>query len=153
MALGKMNQALLLVEDNEDDVFLMRRALKQAEIQNPLYVVENGEQAMDYLAGNGEFNDRELYPFPALVFLDLKLPFKSGLEVLAWIRQEAELVELVVVILTSSDEPADIDKAYKLGANSYLVKPATLGQLRDVAKSFKWYWLKYNQFAVCEAKE
>jgi len=148
-----MNQALLLVEDNEDDVFLMRRALKQAEIQNPLYVVPDGEQAVDYLAGNGEFNDRERYPLPALVFLDLKLPFQSGHDVLAWIRNEAELVELVVVVLTSSDEPSDIDRAYKLGANSYLVKPPTLVQLRDLAKSFKWYWLQYNQFAQCEAKE
>jgi len=143
---GKMNRALLLVEDNEDDVFLMRRALKQAEIDNPLYVVGDGAQAVDYLAGNGEFNDREQYPFPALVFLDLKLPFRSGHDVLAWIRKEAELVELVVVILTSSDEPSDIDRAYKLGANSYLVKPPTLIQLRDLAKSFKWYWLQYNQF-------
>jgi CheY-like chemotaxis protein len=148
-----MNQALLLVEDNEDDVFLMRRALKQAEIHNPLYVVADGEQAIDYLAGNGEFNDREQYPFPTLVFLDLKLPFKSGHDVLAWIRNEAALIELVVVILTSSDEPSDIDRAYKLGANSYLVKPPTLIQLRDLAKSFKWYWLQYNQFAQCEATE
>jgi CheY-like chemotaxis protein len=148
-----MNRALLLVEDNEDDVFLMKRALKQAEIQNPMYVVGNGEQAIDYLAGNGEFQDRDLYPLPALVFLDLKLPFKSGHDVLAWIRQKAELVELVVVVLTSSDEASDIDRAYKLGANSYLVKPPTLVQLRDLAKSFKWYWLQYNHFAECEATD
>jgi CheY-like chemotaxis protein len=147
-----MNQALLLVEDNEHDVFLMRRALKQAEIQNPVYVVSDGEQAIEYLSGNGEFKDRSLYPFPALVFLDLKLPFKSGHEVLEWIRGEAELDELVVVVLTSSDEPSDIARVYKLGANSYLVKPPSLEQLRDLAKSFKWYWLKYNQFAECEAK-
>jgi CheY-like chemotaxis protein len=147
-----MNQAILLVEDNEHDVFLMRRALKQAEIQNPVYVVSDGEQAIEYLAGNGEYKQRNLYPFPALVFLDLKLPFKDGHEVLAWIRQEAELDELVVVVLSSSDEPSDIAQAYKLGANSYLVKPPSLGQLRDLAKSFKWYWLKYNQFAECEAK-
>jgi CheY-like chemotaxis protein len=148
-----MNRALLLVEDNEDDVFLMKRALKQAEIQNPMYVVGDGEQAIDYLAGNGEFKDRDLYPLPALVFLDLKLPFKSGHDVLAWIRHEAELVELVVVVLTSSDEASDIDRAYKLGANSYLVKPPTLVQLRDLAKSFKWYWLQYNHFAECEATD
>jgi len=147
-----MNQALLLVEDNEHDVFLMKRALKQAEIQNPVYVVSDGEQAIEYLAGNGEFKDRSLYPFPALVFLDLKLPLKTGHEVLAWIREEAELLELVVVVLTSSDEPSDIARSYKLGANSYLVKPPSLGQLRDLAKSFKWYWLQYNQFAEYEAK-
>jgi CheY-like chemotaxis protein len=148
-----MNQALLLVEDNEHDVFLMKRALKQAEIRNPLYVVGDGEQAVDYLAGNGAFNDRERYPFPALVLLDLKLPFKSGHEVLAWIRNDAEMNELVVVILTTSDEPADVNRAYKLGANSYLVKPPSLGQLRDLAKSFKWYWLEYNHFADCEAPQ
>jgi CheY-like chemotaxis protein len=147
-----MNQALLLVEDNEHDVFLMRRALNQAEIQNPVYVASDGEQAIDYLAGNGEFKDRGAYPFPALVFLDLKLPFKSGHEVLAWIREEAQLDELVVVVLTSSDEPSDIARAYKLGANSYLVKPPSLMQLRDLVKSFKWYWLQFNQFAECEAK-
>jgi CheY-like chemotaxis protein len=146
-----MNQALLLVEDSEHDVFLMRRALNQAEIRNPLYVVSDGEEAIDYLAGNGKYKERELYPFPALVFLDLKLPLKSGHEVLAWIREQAELAELVVVILTSSDEPSDIAKAYKLGANSYLVKPPSLVQLRDLAKSFKWYWLEFNQFAHCDA--
>jgi len=131
----------------------MKRALRQAEIRNPLYVVGDGEQAIDYLAGNGVYNDREMYPFPALVLLDLKLPFRSGHEVLAWIRNEAELNELVVVILTSSDEPADVNRAYKLGANSYLVKPPSLGQLRDLAKSFKWYWLQYNHFADCEAPQ
>jgi len=148
-----MNEVLLLVEDNEHDVFLMKRALGQAEIRNPLFVVSDGQQAVDYLAGNGDFNDREMYPFPTLVLLDLKLPFKSGHEVLAWIRNEAELNELVVVILTSSDEPADVNRAYKLGANSYLVKPPSLVQFRDLAKSFKWYWLQYNHFADCEAPQ
>jgi CheY-like chemotaxis protein len=148
-----MNQALLLVEDSEHDVFLMKRALKQAEIHNPVYVIGDGEQAIDYLSGNGEFADREAFPFPALVFLDLKLPLKSGHDVLEWIRQTGGMSELVVVVLTSSDEPSDINRAYKLGANSYLVKPPSLIQLRDLAKSFKWYWLQYNQFAECEAKE
>jgi CheY-like chemotaxis protein len=149
----KMNQALLLVEDNEHDVFLMKRALKQAEIHYPLYVVGNGEQGIDYLAGNGEFADRDAYPFPALVFLDLKLPLKSGHDLLEWIRQAAGMAELVVVVLTMSDEPSDKNRAYKLGANSYRVKPPSLIHLRDLAKSFKWYWLQYNRFAECEAKE
>jgi CheY-like chemotaxis protein len=148
-----MNPTLLLVEDNEHDVFLMRRALGQADIRNPVQVVSDGEQAIDYLAGNGDFNDRKTYPFPSLVLLDLKLPFKTGHDVLAWIRDEAKLDELVVVILTSSDEPADVNRAYKLGANSYLVKPASLAQLRDLARSFKWYWLQYNHFADCEAPQ
>jgi len=140
------DRALLLVEDNEDDVFLMQRALKEAAVSNPLHVVEDGQEAIDYLGGTGVFQDRSQYPLPAVVFLDLKLPLKSGHDVLAWIRQQAQFKSLVVVVLTSSDEPSDLSIAYRLGANSYLVKPPTAEALTDLAKAFKWYWLKYNQF-------
>jgi CheY-like chemotaxis protein len=139
-------RALLLVEDNEDDVFLMQRALKEAAVINPLFVAQDGQEAMDYLGGDGKYRDRAEYPLPAVVFLDLKLPYKSGHEVLAWIRQRKELDSLVVVVLTSSNEPNDLNKSYALGANSYLVKPPTPDQLLDLAKAFKWYWLKYNRF-------
>ena len=140
------DQAILLVEDSEDDVFLMRRALKGAKIKNPLVVVEDGQQAVEYLAGTGDFADREKYPFPAVVFLDLKLPMKSGLEVLEWIRKQAGLENLVVLVLTSSSEPSDLKRAYALGANSYLVKPPTADQLLDLANAFKWYWLEFNRY-------
>ena len=140
------NRAILLVEDNEDDVHIMKRALKEAQIRNPLFVVEDGQQAVDYLAGHGQFSDRSNWPMPALLFLDLKLPLKSGHDVLNWIRQQPGLKTLVVVVLTSSDQPEDIQKSYSLGANSYLVKPPTSAQLVDMAKSFKWYWLEYNRF-------
>ena len=143
-----LNRAILLVEDNEDDVFLMKRALKEAQVANPLYIVEDGQQAVDYLRGEGEFADRARYPFPAIVFLDLKLPLKSGHQVLEWIRAQPGLASLVVVVLTSSDEPSDVAKSYKLGANSYLVKPPTCEQLTDMAKCFKWYWLEYNHVAA-----
>ena len=141
-------RAFLLVEDNEDDIFLIKRALKEAQIQNPLYVVEDGQQAKDYLAGNGQFMNRTEYPLPALLFLDLRLPVFSGHEVLAWIRQQEHLKSLIVVVLTCSDEPSDVSKSYKLGANSYLVKPATPDQFLDLAKAFKWDWLDYEQFAM-----
>ena len=144
------NRAILLVEDNEDDVFLMKRALKEAQIKNQLQVAEDGQQAVDYLSGKEQFADRKLYPFPALVFLDLKLPLKSGHEVLKWIRAEPGLESLVVVVLTSSDEASDVDKSYRLGANSYLVKPPSSEQLIDLARSFKWYWLDYNHFSKAE---
>ncbi|HEX9454766.1 MAG TPA: response regulator [Candidatus Binatia bacterium] len=140
------NRALLLVEDNEDDVFLMKRALKEAHVSNQLYIVEDGQEALDYLAGTGKFTDRENYPLPALVFLDLKLPYISGHEVLAWIRGQKELESLVVIILTSSNEASDLSRCYSLGANSYLVKPPTPEQLEDLAKAFKLYWLEHNQF-------
>jgi CheY-like chemotaxis protein len=140
------NRALLLVEDNEDDVFLMKRALKGARVVNPLLVVEDGQEAVDYLSGAGKFADRDQYPLPAVVFLDLKLPLISGHDVLAWIRRQRELESLVVIVLTSSNEPSDLNRCYALGANSYVVKPPTPEQLEELAKAFKWYWLEYNQF-------
>jgi CheY-like chemotaxis protein len=138
--------AILLVEDNEDDVFLMQRALKEAAISNPLRIVEDGQEAVDYLSGAAKFSDRSRYPLPAIIFLDLKLPLKSGHEVLTWIRSQPPFQSTVVVVLTSSDEPTDVARAYQIGANSYLVKPPTAEQLLDMAKSFKWYWLEFNRF-------
>ncbi|EEF62615.1 response regulator [Pedosphaera parvula] len=139
------NGAVLLVEDNEDDVFLMKRALKGAGVTNPLSVVEDGQGAIDYLSGTGKFSDRKLYPIPTLILLDLKLPLVRGLDVLAWIRKEPKRSSIIVVVLTSSDEPSDLAQAYRLGANSYLVKPPTAPQLLDMAKAFKWYWLGLNR--------
>ena len=138
--------AILLVEDNEDDVFLMRRALKGAHVVNSLHVVEDGQEAVDYLAGTGRFADRDRYPLPAVVFLDLKLPYLSGHDVLAWIRRQKDFESLIVIVLTSSNEASDLSRCYALGANSYLVKPPTPDQLEDLAKAFKWYWFEYNQF-------
>jgi CheY-like chemotaxis protein len=140
------SRAILLVEDNEDDVFLMRRALKGAGVTNPHHVVEDGQQAIDYLSGQAQFADRDAYPLPAIVFLDLKLPMKGGLEVLRWIRSQPAFETMVIVVLTSSNEPTDLRDAYRLGANSYVVKPPTATQLLDMAKAFKWYWLEFNQF-------
>jgi CheY-like chemotaxis protein len=140
------DRSILLVEDNEDDAFLMERALQEASITNPMHLVQDGQEAINYLSGAGKYADRDLYPIPAIVFLDLKLPYKSGHEVLAWIRERKELESLVVVVLTSSAEPSDIRRCYELGANSYLVKPPTPDQLVDMAKSFKWYWLNFNRF-------
>ena len=137
---------ILLVEDNEDDVFLMKRALKEAGIANRLLVAEDGEQAIDYLSGAGDFGDREKFPLPMIVFLDLKMPRKSGYDVLKWIRGNEALKALVVVMLTSSEEPRDISRAYREGANSYLVKPPTGDDLVGLAKAFKLYWLERNCF-------
>jgi CheY-like chemotaxis protein len=102
--------------------FFMRRALESAAISNPVFVAEDGLKAVDYLAGNGQFSDRTAFPLPPLIFLDLKMPGKKGLDVLAWLRQQDHLRSIVVVILTSSQEPSDLRQAYHLGANSYLVK-------------------------------
>lgn len=138
--------AILLVEDNEDDIFLMKRALKSAEIKNPVITLEDGQQAIDYLSGVEPYTDRSKHPLPVLVFLDLKLPIVKGHEVLAWIRSQPELKNTIVVVLTSSNEQSDLKKAYGLGANSYVVKPPTAQQLTELAKAFKWYWLEFNLY-------
>ena len=140
-----MSKPLLLVEDNEDDVFFMRQALKKVGIQNPLHVVEDGQNALDYLAGRGQFADRTAHPLPFLVLLDLKLPYVPGLEVLQWIRERPELQTMLVVVLTSSREDKDIDTAYRLGVNSYLVKPPTVDKLEEMTKAIGDYWFHRNQ--------
>jgi CheY-like chemotaxis protein len=138
---------ILLVEDNDNDVVFMRRALANAEVLNPLQVVTDGEQALDYLTGAGKFSDRIKYPLPILTFLDLKLPTKSGLEVLGTLRQIEELKTLVVLVLTTSNEPKDIQQALKLGANAFLVKPSMFSDLTEMMKATKAFWLHFNQFS------
>lgn len=137
---------ILLVEDNEDDAFLMKRALRDAGIENPLHIAEDGQEAIDYLssiAKSGPGADGS----PMIVFLDLKLPLKSGHEVLAWIRSHPLFEKLIVIVLTSSNEPVDLNRSYELGANSYVVKPPTVKQLLEMAESFKLWWLKQNKAA------
>lgn len=114
---------LLLVEDNEDDVFIFQRAFRRAGLHDPLQVVADGQEAIDYLAGVGRYADRVAHPWPSLVFLDLKLPRRSGHEVLAWIASRPELPMLPVIVLTSSAELRDLQRSRELGALHYLVKP------------------------------
>jgi CheY-like chemotaxis protein len=145
-------RTLMLIEDSEDDIFFMKRAMKGANINNPLCVIEDGQTAVDYFAGNGEYADREKHPLPSLVLLDLKLPFKGGLEVLQWIRDQSSLETVIVIVMTSSKEDKDVETAYRLGANSYLVKPPTAEKLLELANALKLYWLKFNEYAPVENK-
>ena len=126
------NRTLLLVEDNPDDIFLMRRTLKKSGLDLPLQIVTDGKQALEYLGGVGLYEDRSQYPRPAWVFLDLKLPYLNGFEVLEWLRRDPENKDLDVVILTSSPEERDQEIAEKLGAKAYLVKPPTVQALLGV---------------------
>src|SRR5579863_6485411 len=114
----------------------MREAMKKAGVLDPIQVVSNGQEAIDYFQGIGKFANREESPLPCLVLLDLKLPRVMGLDVLKWIRQQPE-VSAIVIVLTSSKEEADIAAAYRLGANGYLVKPPDVNQLTDMAKAIK----------------
>jgi len=136
---------ILLVEDNPSDVFLIQRAFSKATPVTTIQVVKDGGQAVDYLAGNGPYIDREFYPLPVLMILDLKLPRKSGFEVLEWLQQQPMLNRLPVVVLSSSDQPGDINRAYDLGVNSYLVKPLALHALLDIVDTIGLYWLALNE--------
>jgi CheY-like chemotaxis protein len=132
---------MLLVEDNVDDVFLIRRALKLCRIENPLQIVTNGQQALDYLSGTQHYGDRVKHPLPFMIFLDLKLPHVDGCEILSWLRQQPALQFITVVVLTSSTECRDRDRAYSLGARSFLNKPPTPETLQGVFESLKSFWL------------
>jgi two-component system response regulator len=121
--------AILLVEDNEDDVFFLERAVKKAGITAPVQVARDGQQAIDYLSGAGSFADRVQYPLPGLVFLDLKLPYVHGFDVLEWIRGQVQFGNLPVVVLTSSAEDRDRKRAQELRSQGYLVKPAEPAEL------------------------
>lgn len=132
---------ILIAEDNDDHVLLLRRALKKGAILNPLFIVTDGEEVISYLKGEGKFADRYEYPLPGLLLLDLKMPKKNGFEVLEWIRQQPFLKRLRVVVLTTSDNPQDIDRAYELGANSFIVKPLEQQQFLEVTEAIKGYWL------------
>lgn len=135
---------ILLVEDSRDDVLLMQRAFRLAKIANPLAVVGDGQAAVDYLAGEAACADRDRHPLPLVVLLDLKLPRKSGLEVLEWLKAQPGLRRLPVVVFTSSQEHPDVTRAYDLGANSYLVKPVHFQDLQEMVRALHFYWVILN---------
>jgi len=132
---------ILLADDNEVDVLMTRRAFHKACLLNPFRVVSDGQQAMEYLSGQGKYANRIAYPLPQLILLDLKMPYKTGLEILEWIQGQPTLRDLRVVVLTESDKARDIDRAYQLGAVSFLVKPVTFENLVRVNDALKGYWL------------
>ena len=138
-------KTILLAEDNPDDVWIMKRAVKAAGLSNPMHLVENGRDAVAYLAGEGPFADRSLYPLPSLVLLDVKMPYLNGLEVLKWIRTSSLVPTILTVFLTSSSDMRDIDEAYRLGANAYLVKPSELSKLSEMIKAMEQFLLTHNR--------
>jgi CheY-like chemotaxis protein len=136
---------VLYAEDDENDSFLIQRAFKQEEVRHPLVIVPDGQAAVDYLTGAGEYANRTQHPVPCLILLDLKMPGKSGLEVLEWIRQHPDIPLVPVVMLTSSDQESDIHRAYLLGANGYLVKPNKPEEILAMTKAIKDFWLTVNR--------
>src|SRR4051794_34320668 len=138
-------QIILLAEDDPNDVVLIQRAFRKAGLQNTLKNVGDGEQAIHYLSGQGAYADRDQFPLPFLLLLDLKMPGTDGFEVLEWLRNEPQLKRLLVVVLTSSNLQEDVDRAYELGANSYLVKPVSFDEMVHLIQRFEAYWSEINR--------
>ena len=140
-----MTSTILLAEDDDDDALLIRRALRKADIDVPVHVVRDGVAAADYLSGVGPYADRERYPFPGLLLLDIKMPHRSGLEVLGWLRAQPAIGHLPVVVLTASREARDVERAFELGADSYVVKPGSAEEYLAVARAIGLHWLGTNE--------
>ncbi|HEY0549918.1 MAG TPA: response regulator [Verrucomicrobiae bacterium] len=143
-----MKPTLLLVEDDENDVFLMERALSKAGMSAQVRVARDGREALRYLHGEGDYADREQHPLPKLTLLDLNLPYVHGLQVLKQVRAAPGLRTLVVVVVSSSIADSDIAQAYALGVNSYLSKPNALEGFQELAELINRYWLKKNKLPV-----
>lgn len=136
---------ILYAEDEEDDAYFLQRAFSEAGISQPLIVLPDGQQVIDYCSGRGQFSNRDEHPLPSLLLLDLNLPRKSGIEVIKWIRNESSVSTMPIIVLTSSLQDADIHRSYAQGANAYLVKPSKPGDLLVMTKTIKDFWLTQNR--------
>lgn len=138
-------RTILLVEDEPTDAALITRAFEKARVKNPVIHLANGDEALRYLAGKGEYVDRVKHPLPAVILLDLKLPGATGMQILQWMRVQGEIRRIPVVVLTSDENPKTIDAAYDLGANSYLVKPGNPAEVAQMVHNIQQYWVKLNE--------
>lgn len=138
-----MSQTILWVEDDRDDAFLIGRAIRKAGLDQPMLVTD-GREAVEYLSGSGKYGDRGAHPLPSLILLDLKLPKMSGFEVLQWVRGNPAFRRIPVIMFTSSKEKVDVDRAYELGANAYLLKSVDYQNLVEALKVVRAFWLDLN---------
>jgi CheY-like chemotaxis protein len=141
-----MNQSrtILHIEDDPNDVLLLEHACRKMGVTCDIKRVADGEEGIQYLAGTGDFADRDRFPFPELILLDLKMPRLNGFDVLAWRREHEEFKTVPVIVLSSSNHEMDVKRAYELGVNSYLMKPVSFDCLCDLIKSVCDYWLTIN---------
>ena len=135
---------ILVAEDDPTDAYFFERAFRRAGLPVTLHFVRDGQEVLDYLQGEGQFADRTRYPLPQLLLLDLKMPRLDGFDVLEWVRKQPSMSGVLIVIFSSSEEPRDINRAYGLGANSYLVKPHSMAELTALVGQFKKYSLETN---------
>lgn len=136
---------VLVVEDREDDILLIRKAFAKAGLINPLYFVRNGEEAIAYLTGDAPFTNRIEYPLPEIILLDLKMPKMDGFETLTWIRNQPGVCHIPVIVLTSSDEIREVNRAYSLGASSFLVKRMDFEDSMQLMRTIHEFWIKASR--------
>lgn len=131
---------IVLAEDDEDDQLIVRKAFNKARFRSPLQIVDNGRELMDYLKGRGKYQNREAFPMPGLILLDLNMPVMSGEEALAEIKADKNLQHIPVVVLTTSDDQTGINRCYELGANTFITKPVTFSGFLNVVSELQLYW-------------
>ncbi|HUB68082.1 MAG TPA: response regulator [Candidatus Methylacidiphilales bacterium] len=139
------NHCILLAEDDENDVIFLKRAFVKAEVNDALHLAPDGQIAIDYLSGAGQFADRNTFPFPSLLLLDLKMPRKSGMDVLRWIRAQPTCQILPVIVFSSSVAPQEVSAAYEAGANAFVTKPAGIPERTELVRLIKGFWLTFTQ--------
>jgi CheY-like chemotaxis protein len=151
-----MSLCVLHIDDDENDLYLLKFAWQQAGLPHRLEAVRSGPEALAYLQRQGPFADMVRFPMPSLVLLDLRMPRMNGLEVLEWLRGQSQFQGLVVVALTASAYPDDIARACKLGANAYVQKPGSHDELVDFVRALQGFWFRFHEFPplhrepVCE---
>jgi CheY-like chemotaxis protein len=133
-------RTILVAEDTEDDALLLERALQRVGLQNPVQIVTDGEELLDYLRGDGRYADREVYPLPRILFTDLKMPRVDGFEVLKWVQKNPEFAVVPTIVFSNSSDPQDIQRAYQLGAHAYRVKPADVSRLEEMLRVTYEFW-------------
>lgn len=138
MKTGSLN--ILMLEDEQNDVYFVRRALAKLGARHTLHAVHNGGEALRYLCGEGEYKDRSKFPMPNIIFTDLKMPGMDGFEFLRWLRDHPECLIIPTIVYSSSTQDSDVRKAYALGANSYVAKPSGLAEMTDFLKFTSEYW-------------
>lgn len=143
------DKMVLVADDCAEDQLILRMAFEKAKIDADIQFVRDGEEAVQFLSGKCGFHDRKAHSLPKLLLLDLRMPRMDGFDVLAWLQQQAGLKRLPVSVLSSSDEPKDVNRAYDLGANSYLVKPKGVDGYRELVEKIRGYWLELNHGPDC----
>jgi CheY-like chemotaxis protein len=140
------SEPILIVDDSENDAALLKMGLEAAEVVNPLFIMSTYEEAVAYLSGHGQYHDRKAYPPPLIAFLDINMPGRSGFELLEWIRANESSKNLVVLMMSGSSSRTDIARAYRLGANSYLMKHREHEELVKTLRHFRTYWVELNHY-------